>query len=375
MKNPKFLITITTSLLLLVVYSCTEGFKNSNPYYSHDIVNDYSYYLEKGENLGWHLDSLTDNIFSSSFYNILDSSFYYLNDSYLIKCDFNEPEAERSPSYLPLSNFCIVNDTIWGINYNNSELQKYVKDELIESIKITGIEIPPLPRVGISPIIINDSLISYFGSVAGEMPSEDSLNRPTFTQYNRNYKNFNFLLGYPDIYHKANWGGGMLRWVYATFNNKKNLFIVSFPASHNIEIWDPELNLSYTKYAGSCYIADIEPYSNKVEEQPSTEKILDYISKTNCYGNIFYDEWNNLYYRIAEIAPNNYKNKKTVSIIIIDENFDKVGESIIDNISKDFRYAMFVSYKGLMVPVNDSEDYLKYVIYHPGKKEKNEKIK
>lgn len=178
-------------------------------------------------------------------------------------------------------------------------------------------------------------------------------------------KNCTYIMPYPKIYQKANWGGGMFRSGYTCFNSLKNLILFSFPASHELFVYNIENNAITSFYAGSNCIDIISSYSNNVDERfDDNRSIKHYISNPN-YGAIIYDKYRQLYYRIAEIPRRNevggYRLLKQLSIIILDLSFRIVGETIF---LQPYGTTILVAPDGLMIPFVENNDLDGIMQYH-----------
>ena len=101
----------------------------------------------------------------------------------------------------------------------------------------------------------------------------------------------------------------------------------------------------------------------------SPEKEIEYFREITSYGNILYDRWNNVYYRIVEKSTPmpgvNLSNKaKKLAVMILDENFRTIGESdITEEAFACFRYTVFVSQAGLHIQRLTDENELTFAVY------------
>ena len=87
-------------------------------------------------------------------------------------------------------------------------------------------------------------------------------------------------------------------------------------------------------------------------------------SKEAVYANIIFDKYRNTYYRIAKHKSNsnNLKDFK-FSIMILDKNFNILGEQIFNNLEYNIS-ACFVSKNGLLLKKQDDlSGITKYDIY------------
>lgn len=174
-----------------------------------------------------------------------------------------------------------------------------------------------------------------------------------------------YIVPYPEIYQKANWGGNMFRLGYTCFNPQEKLFLYSFPASHNLYVYDMVNNKTRSFYAGSNRIDMISSYSNDVDEIYDDNKSTKHYISNPSYGAIIYDKYRNLYYRIAEIPQDNglgeYRMLKQLSIIILDQSFNIVGETCF---SQPYGTTVLVSPDGLLIPFVENNDLDGVMQYH-----------
>lgn len=179
------------------------------------------------------------------------------------------------------------------------------------------------------------------------------------------------LIPYPDLYRDF-YGDLLMRVPYTAYNSDKSITVTGFPADDNIYV----LNLISKKvtsyYAGSVYKDDkLKPLAKGLLGGMgiSTEREIEYFREITSYGNIVYDPWRNLYYRIVEKSTPmpgvNLSNKaKKLSIIILDEDFRVIGESDIkEEAFSVFRYSVFVSQGGLNIQLLTGEDELAFAVY------------
>lgn len=179
------------------------------------------------------------------------------------------------------------------------------------------------------------------------------------------------FLPYPEIYSDF-YGELLMRTPYSTYNDDKSLIAVSFPADDNIHVLNLDTKVTYVYHAGS-------KYRNK-KTKPlgkgrlggltvSPEKEIEYFREITSYGNILYDRWNNVYYRIVEKSTPmpgvNLSNKaKKLAVMILDENFRTIGESdITEEAFSCFRYTVFVSQAGLHIQRLTDENELTFAVY------------
>lgn len=175
------------------------------------------------------------------------------------------------------------------------------------------------------------------------------------------------ILKYPDQYSKATWGEHLYDF-YTTYNSNEGKFVVSFPNDHYIYV------LSHGSkplqfYSGGDSVLHVNPFSfstsNTKPNEDDIEKELNNLRIQRYYHRIFYDQFNNVYYRFVSPALKDFdKNLGTqFSIIILDKNFNKIGEQNFKR--EDYtQLSTFISSEGLcLLRDGDTEDKLEYDIY------------
>lgn len=128
-------------------------------------------------------------------------------------------------------------------------------------------------------------------------------------------------------YNRGWWGRHTYLNSSTTFNKKLDLMITSFPNDHSIYTVDNENNVS--KYTvASERISALKPISKEVTDDDL--QMFAHAAKYGNYSGIFYDQWNNIYYRVAYTPVHNYRSLedlgKSISLIIMNNDFVKIGE-------------------------------------------------
>lgn len=130
-------------------------------------------------------------------------------------------------------------------------------------------------------------------------------------------------------------------------------FIYSFHYDEHIYVTSPDHESVYKIKIKSKYISKI-----KFTENMNSGNPMKNACENPKYGNLYYDKYRNVYYRIVypenELSPNeNFKEiyaygRKTFSIIILDSNFNIIGETLFP----DFIYnptLIFIREDGLYI--------------------------
>ena len=161
-------------------------------------------------------------------------------------------------------------------------------------------------------------------------------------------------------------GGGLFRWVYADYNYRDEMFVISFPADNNIYVKDINGYDMFVYYGGSRYVDEIK-YFNQSKFLPisSVDKTKHFV-ENHSYGNMLYDSYRDVYYRMVELKTQ-YEGRlgwrKEFSVIILNSSFEIIGETFIGKCNLNCRYSMFVTERGLHIPQEGNEEQLKFKIY------------
>lgn len=321
------------------------------------------------------LDSVTSNNTISSQYLSNDHLFSFLaNDQQINVYDlttnrfcYKIPVCQSSLNH-PVAYNIVSPDSIYVLDYSgiiglidrNGNLRE--KRSAVSRGKYY-----PMPITGISPLILRDGRWIFAGNMAGEYSDENGENRLTLCMVDTTSGQVSAYIPYPDVYRDQNWGGGLFRWVYMTYNPTSDRVIMSFPADHFIYEVDLQDFSTRSYYAGSKYIDKTESLNRSKRLPLGSEGKIRHFAETNSYSRILYDPYRNVYYRIAEQATRYDEMKgwkKPVSVIVMDSTFRIIGESLVeDSFSPGYRYTLFVDRNGLQFQQKSDEDHLIFQTY------------
>ncbi len=179
---------------------------------------------------------------------------------------------------------------------------------------------------------------------------------------------------YPsNIYGKnANWEDPLFMQVYPTVSPTGNI-IHSFTASHDIYISKWNSNVSQPLYGGSNLARTIHSIDwDYLLQRTPRELIYTHYLQQDLYGAILYDPWRKVYYRFMQqgirgATTRNQLTEKPLIIILMDEQFGYLGETLIGT-SKEWNWTnSFVTEEGLNIEYVDSNDieetYLNFKIF------------
>ena len=206
------------------------------------------------------------------------------------------------------------------------------------------------------------------GDMTEDLGKVDSINNLIITTIDTKNNKTEFNVGYPPSYRKGNWGQDFYKYTFWCYNHTNSTFIISFPNDHYIYSYQTDFTNAKKIYAGSSYAGNIKslvypsgiPIPNKMEYAHYFEQYY--------YRSIIYDKYRNVYYRIVEHPWKNYNNKidtkdwlKSISIIILDSEFNVMGEKLL---GMEYRFAyfnFFITKEGLFLnKETDNDDEMVY---------------
>jgi Domain of unknown function (DUF4221) len=170
---------------------------------------------------------------------------------------------------------------------------------------------------------------------------------------------------WPEIYKGKSWG--FYHTVPSNVKGKNDFLVYSFGIDHNLQVLKPDGTIE-THEARSDYFDSIDPIRRNEDE---TVAFL----KRGIYAMVMYDKYRNVYYRVAgletkHVLPNGKPKAdihKPYSIIILDENFNKIGETVLEPLEQFLIKDWFVCREGLCIssanPLNKEIDESKMTFH------------
>lgn len=395
-----FKITIKAVLLTLLTINMSCNQNNS------EIVNDYYLSLNSTVNLvqvgekNYLLDSYTapkptyiqsgvtsENINYISFLNKDQKRIYIYNiDNEKIVKTINLANEELK-SYQNISAYNIENpDSIYIFDEVENEILLLNKDlEVLSSISTIDysesknfewtLKFPQYFANTSSPFLSYKNHVFFMGlypwAIEDTMLSKFKLSH----FFTKKLDNTYLLHNYPDAIYgsKFDWDDPIYNIPYYDFNFKNETLVISFPISHNLYISKNLSNNLIKVFGGSNFSSTIKSIGkNKSDDKNYDLKMTENIKENNLYGAIKYDPYRNIYYRFIRKSlkekntGRNWKDK-TLGVIVLDEDFNYLGETDI-GILKDWNWEnSFVNKQGLYIEhldnINYDETYLRFKIF------------
>jgi hypothetical protein len=314
-----------------------------------------------------------------SFLNNHNNSIYfydYHSSTFLKRIQY---QREGPNGVGDIGGYCYVNndsifiysDWAYSLYLTNNQSKVRSKHKLYEDTQQYDKNmIYPAPKMLTStPLKKYQQTIVCTGAVYGEPLWETETNRPTGILFNLENQNINYIINYPKQYAKYNWGGIIYRIPYYELSGQS--IIVSFSAEHHIVEYLLLTGEEKTHYAGSAAIKEIVSFPESKRPNLDQNRISEWFMHTPSYQGIFYDKYKNVYYRMARLPAKEFRVglsgiKKPIIIIVLDANFNYIGEAALpNNIKWGYVDNCFVSEDGFNIHVfTDDEDKLTFYQYN-----------
>lgn len=375
----KYLIYYFWGFLILNFLSCSNDKTKLN--INNCIIKNDIYTLKKDKTISFKLDSSTSpHIEFLKLINKNDSVFLtFLNENTSTIYSYNYEEKTLNRT-IKLSNLGTYLSGYEIIDWDSIITYQYKSDKLILEDGLGNIlkhiMIPPNAVNGFSASVTSHRPIIYDDKdiyIAGAQVSIEKANKSSMpiVRVNHSFSEKTYLYKFPKIYETHFFGGANYRLGLSyAYNENENLFVLSFPASHDILI-TKNFETEETFCAGSQYIKSISEYPDG-EGTMNPEKAFEHCTVNGFYQGILYDKYNDLYYRLC-LLPSKWngidKYSRDLSIIILDKNFNVVGEKLLKN-NKDFYLdrisTVSVSPDGILLQKRNDlfdESTLDFVVY------------
>lgn len=200
---------------------------------------------------------------------------------------------------------------------------------------------------------------------------------PSSLKIDLSTKNINYLTTFPKIYSSAFWGSTYKYDPSISLNFETNELVINYPVDPFLQRVNLNSNKQTLTFVGSSYFQEINPYqqdSNFFKSRNPNERDFaeDQHGLSNSdFESILYDEFKDLYYRIAYVRPSleRIKANETIpdfSILVLNNQFEKVGEKLFERELYDGT-KIFISQRGINIARSDlydsDEDYLQFELF------------
>jgi hypothetical protein len=269
--------------------------------------------------------------------------------------DFPNSVDIRSVYYISPDSMLLYSDASYDLYLINSDGGIYNKYNLRPLSKTMPI-VCSLSQSG--KILLHKDKLYTPGYSVGE--NKDVNSKPSGICLDMNTKEYNYFMDIPEKYFKHYWGGLYFWLVYATSNNK-NQIVFSYPACHEVYVYDINTQKSKSFLGGSSLIKEIKPlYEKRMTLVPEIkDESARYFFNNNSYELIKYDSYRDCYYRMAffpneETESGNFA--MTRSIIILSNTFEFLGERKLRT-DVTYKSALMVTPKGVAVAYSSGKQH------------------
>lgn len=318
-----------------------------------------------------------------TFLNEYNNSIYiydYLTGNFVRKITFNK---KGNDAIQIMTGYCIKSlDSIYIYDkYLNQVIISNENTKVLKRISLKGdgndkkwfLKYPQYLPKTVSPFIETPKELLLTGFYVTSIP-ESVIHSFKFTariDLKTQQVRFSFL--YPaEIFGSGyNWPGWGFTQAFTEIHPNGNKVIFSFPVSHDLYIADLNSENYKKVYAGSNFACTIRSLECNPERTTEKKRTI-HFAKQDTYAAIKYDKYRNVYYRfLLNGIPNatvrtNWR-EKPVTIIVMDKDFNYLGETTIGNGDKEWCWQnSFVTKEGLNVEYiekDTEETYLTLKIF------------
>lgn len=222
----------------------------------------------------------------------------------------------------------------------------------------------PMVRVGSSVYI------PLLGSEPSEMGVPlDGRFVPSVVSIDLDTRAIDYPIPFSPVYDEGNWGGGFFFRHTSIAPYKGEKLLVSYPADHNLYVWDIAGKKLDGVYAGAYDIERIMPKDSTEEYIRMEEE--EWGSTQPRYAMVVYDRYRDFIYRIAALPVKRDTETNTeyrpMVIIVLDGQMNYIGEWTIPHSEAYGFSSFFVTPDGLNIErKNDGDDdHISFDVYVP----------
>ena len=224
-----------------------------------------------------------------------------------------------------------------------------------------------------SPLLYSQGRVLLSGVELGQPDEGESSDKPTTCCIALDNDIMSFGGVFPVCYEKGNFGGVYYNKIYHALNQDGNL-LLSFPADHYVYCYSLDFRDCKPYYMGSRYIREIVSSGENVFDLfKDKQRRIAYYTSQPSYGNILYDPYRHLYYRVARLPLQGWTGgnfQKPFSIITMDSLYRIISETPVVEDYEDLNLGnMHVVKEGLLIQKENKEDenVIEFVLYKVNK--------
>lgn len=178
-----------------------------------------------------------------------------------------------------------------------------------------------------------------------------------------------YVIPFSEVYEGRDWGNGFYFRHSSIASFKKGKLLVSFPADHNLFVWDFKKNSFEKFYAGAYAISEIIPKNGKPEYIRLSDD--DWGDTQPRYRKVLYDKYKNIIYRIATLPSKKDGLTKSyycpIIVVVLDGDMNYLGEWTLPNPEQYGCPSIFVSKEGLNIQRENTKDegHIFFEVFEP----------
>ena len=180
-------------------------------------------------------------------------------------------------------------------------------------------------------------------------------------------KNTTIKYRFPEICKKNIYPSMLINVFNRTYSPKHKKFIHSFSVDDHIQVTDYETNTAYL--ANSKNLPFVEPLKQEILDPSESNRIA---NRTSIFSSIHYDNFKDVFYRCALIRKPGIEPKSSVkqtrTFIILDTNFEKIGETETVPLDNSSLKPVFTKEGMWLLNLKSPEDFITYDLFELTKK-------
>lgn len=271
----------------------------------------------------------------------------------------------------------VYNDKMMEMELLNNNSQVISKISLINNANMKDLswtyKYPQYVPHTVNAMMEREGKLIFPGQFIWTLPDTVASKFKFTTLIDLNSNKVNYIHKYPyGIYgHGYLWDEPMFTGVYYDMMPDGKKMIYSFPVSHDLHIYDFNTEQDQTVYGGSNDAATIKSLDAK-KYKNNNEYIYQKACTSDLYGGVLYDKYRKVWYRFLRRAlPEKgtrlrWENKK-ITIIVMDQDFNYLGETELGDMNQFYPDNSFVTKEGLNVeylaPDDVDEKFLTFKIF------------
>lgn len=171
-----------------------------------------------------------------------------------------------------------------------------------------------------------------------------------FLKFNSSDFSTTFVINFPNEYADNFYSTTpYLYWPSISVVDKNKEYIVSFPVSNYLYVYDDNFKLKKKVLAVSSQIEEVEVFSGPVKlgDYPEPEKEDRYFRELSYYFSLYVDEYNGYFYRVVKIRNSNAVLGYDYYLLVLNLEYEVIGEWKVPEHLRPFN--MFCNEKGLNI--------------------------